>query len=242
MAPSSITRISAERSLRYLISLSARWRLRRARTTAGNGRACSSATPSLTGRGRGQRRATRTRAASSERAMKPAHTDTDSGRHRRSSTSYQLEARSRSSPRSRARSSASTSRRLLISARTSGTRRHRGAGSSRCARTHRAARRSDRGRVLRPQSVPFTDPKRFILTAESFNAIGKGGHFAAWEQPELVSEEIRATFRALREPRTTIARCSIPLRPRPVRPERPNEAFGSAPRSHASRSPDPVAP
>jgi pimeloyl-ACP methyl ester carboxylesterase len=32
-----------------------------------------------------------------------------------------------------------------------------------------------------------------------FNEVDKGGHFAAWEEPELFSEEIRAAFRALRE-------------------------------------------
>jgi pimeloyl-ACP methyl ester carboxylesterase len=31
-----------------------------------------------------------------------------------------------------------------------------------------------------------------------FHAVDKGGHFAAWEQPQLFSEEIRAAFRSLR--------------------------------------------
>jgi pimeloyl-ACP methyl ester carboxylesterase len=31
-----------------------------------------------------------------------------------------------------------------------------------------------------------------------FNAVDKGGHFAAWEQPELFSAELRAAFRSLR--------------------------------------------
>jgi pimeloyl-ACP methyl ester carboxylesterase len=31
-----------------------------------------------------------------------------------------------------------------------------------------------------------------------FNEVDRGGHFAAWEQPELFSEEIRAAFRSLR--------------------------------------------
>ena len=31
-----------------------------------------------------------------------------------------------------------------------------------------------------------------------FNEVDKGGHFAAWEQPRLFSEEVRAGFRALR--------------------------------------------
>jgi pimeloyl-ACP methyl ester carboxylesterase len=33
-----------------------------------------------------------------------------------------------------------------------------------------------------------------------FNEVDKGGHFAAWEEPELFSAEIRATFRPLRSP------------------------------------------
>jgi pimeloyl-ACP methyl ester carboxylesterase len=31
-----------------------------------------------------------------------------------------------------------------------------------------------------------------------FNEVGKGGHFAAWEQPQLFSAEVRAGFRSLR--------------------------------------------
>jgi pimeloyl-ACP methyl ester carboxylesterase len=31
-----------------------------------------------------------------------------------------------------------------------------------------------------------------------YNRLPKGGHFAAWEQPELFSEEIRAAFKSLR--------------------------------------------
>ena len=31
-----------------------------------------------------------------------------------------------------------------------------------------------------------------------FNEVDRGGHFAAWEQPQLFTEEIRAAFRSLR--------------------------------------------
>jgi hypothetical protein len=31
-----------------------------------------------------------------------------------------------------------------------------------------------------------------------FNEVDKGGHFAAWEQPQLFSEELRSAFRAVR--------------------------------------------
>ena len=30
------------------------------------------------------------------------------------------------------------------------------------------------------------------------NQVEKGGHFAAWEQPQIFSEELRASFRSLR--------------------------------------------
>ena len=32
-----------------------------------------------------------------------------------------------------------------------------------------------------------------------YNKVEKGGHFAAWEQPEIFSEELRAGFRTLRK-------------------------------------------
>jgi pimeloyl-ACP methyl ester carboxylesterase len=32
-----------------------------------------------------------------------------------------------------------------------------------------------------------------------FNEVNKGGHFAAWEQPQLFTEELRAAFRSLRQ-------------------------------------------
>jgi len=32
----------------------------------------------------------------------------------------------------------------------------------------------------------------------SFNEVDKGGHFAAWEQPELFAAEMPAAFRSLR--------------------------------------------
>jgi pimeloyl-ACP methyl ester carboxylesterase len=31
-----------------------------------------------------------------------------------------------------------------------------------------------------------------------YNKVDKGGHFAAWEQPRLFSEEVRNGFRSLR--------------------------------------------
>ena len=31
-----------------------------------------------------------------------------------------------------------------------------------------------------------------------FNMLNKGGHFAAWEQPKIFTEDLRAGFRSLR--------------------------------------------
>ena len=31
-----------------------------------------------------------------------------------------------------------------------------------------------------------------------YNKVDKGGHFAAWEQPQLFASELRAAFRSLR--------------------------------------------
>jgi pimeloyl-ACP methyl ester carboxylesterase len=38
-----------------------------------------------------------------------------------------------------------------------------------------------------------------------YNKLDKGGHFAAWEQPQLFSEEVRAAFKSLRGDKTTAA-------------------------------------
>ena len=37
-----------------------------------------------------------------------------------------------------------------------------------------------------------------LLEMTHYNRLPKGGHFAAWEQPQFLSEEIRAGFRSLR--------------------------------------------
>jgi pimeloyl-ACP methyl ester carboxylesterase len=41
-----------------------------------------------------------------------------------------------------------------------------------------------------------------------YNKLPKGGHFAAWEQPQLLSEEVRAGFRSLR---SGMAKSDVPL-------------------------------
>ena len=39
--------------------------------------------------------------------------------------------------------------------------------------------------------------RRPVVSPAWFHA-DKGGHFAAWEQPKLLSEELRAAFKSLR--------------------------------------------
>jgi len=47
--------------------------------------------------------------------------------------------------------------------------------------------------------TPETWARRAYRNLIYFNEVDKGGHFAAWEQPELFSAELRAAFRSLRE-------------------------------------------
>jgi pimeloyl-ACP methyl ester carboxylesterase len=49
--------------------------------------------------------------------------------------------------------------------------------------------------VYRP---PETWARRAYRNLIYFHEVDRGGHFAAWEQPELFSEELRAAFRSLR--------------------------------------------
>jgi pimeloyl-ACP methyl ester carboxylesterase len=46
--------------------------------------------------------------------------------------------------------------------------------------------------------APETWARRAYRKLIYFHEVDKGGHFAAWEQPELFSEELRAAFRSLR--------------------------------------------
>jgi pimeloyl-ACP methyl ester carboxylesterase len=68
------------------------------------------------------------------------------------------------------------------------------------------------GQAPPPVSVPvgfttfpgeiFAAPRSWVETVYPhfayFNEVNKGGHFAAWEEPELFSDEVRAAFRSLR--------------------------------------------
>jgi pimeloyl-ACP methyl ester carboxylesterase len=46
--------------------------------------------------------------------------------------------------------------------------------------------------------TPRSWAERAYPTLIHYNKLDKGGHFAAWEQPQLLSEEIRTAFRSLR--------------------------------------------
>jgi pimeloyl-ACP methyl ester carboxylesterase len=47
-------------------------------------------------------------------------------------------------------------------------------------------------------SVPRSWAERAYPNLIHFNKLDKGGHFAAWEQPELFVKEMRAGFKSLR--------------------------------------------
>ena len=47
--------------------------------------------------------------------------------------------------------------------------------------------------------APETWARRAYRNLIYFHEVDKGGHFAAWEQPELFCAELRAAFRPLRE-------------------------------------------
>jgi len=47
--------------------------------------------------------------------------------------------------------------------------------------------------------APLSWAERAYPKLIHYNKLDKGGHFAAWEQPQLLSEEVRAGFRPLRK-------------------------------------------
>jgi pimeloyl-ACP methyl ester carboxylesterase len=47
--------------------------------------------------------------------------------------------------------------------------------------------------------APESWAKRAYPNLSYFHKVDKGGHFAAWEQPALFSDELRAAFRPLRQ-------------------------------------------
>lgn len=46
----------------------------------------------------------------------------------------------------------------------------------------------------------FRNGQQSVLGADAvhYNRLDRGGHFAAWEQPYLFADEMRASFRSLR--------------------------------------------
>jgi hypothetical protein len=46
--------------------------------------------------------------------------------------------------------------------------------------------------------TPETWARRAFMNLTYFNEVDRGGHFAAWEQPQLFSEEMRAAFASVR--------------------------------------------
>jgi pimeloyl-ACP methyl ester carboxylesterase len=53
----------------------------------------------------------------------------------------------------------------------------------------------------------FQPPRHWVKSAYHnliyFNEVDRGGHFAAWEEPELFADEMRAAFRSLRDGRSS---------------------------------------
>jgi pimeloyl-ACP methyl ester carboxylesterase len=47
---------------------------------------------------------------------------------------------------------------------------------------------------------PETWARRAYRNLAYFHEVDKGGHFAAWEQPDLFAAELRAAFKSLRQP------------------------------------------
>ena len=52
-------------------------------------------------------------------------------------------------------------------------------------------------KVRLSKSRAASDGRVWTRNPVHYNKLDKGGHFAAWEQPQLLSEEVRASFRPL---------------------------------------------
>ena len=68
------------------------------------------------------------------------------------------------------------------------------------ASSTRRASRSGRGERLPGEQyeAPRSWTERAYSKLIHYNRAEKGGHFAAWEQPIIFTEELRNTFRSLR--------------------------------------------
>ena len=82
---------------------------------------------------------------------------------------------------------------VVLGVRTS-RRRSRPARLPRRSRSRSASPRSP-ARSSRPRAA---GSRRSIPSLAYFNEVDRGGHFAAWEEPELFAAEVRAAFRSLR--------------------------------------------
>jgi hypothetical protein len=47
---------------------------------------------------------------------------------------------------------------------------------------------------VRPFQIEFSEEDELIY----FNEVDRGNHFAAWQEPELFTSEVRAAFKSLR--------------------------------------------
>jgi len=52
--------------------------------------------------------------------------------------------------------------------------------------------------LLRPSCAPKSWTEKAYPNLIYYNRLPKGGHFAAWEQPELFVQEMRSAFKSLR--------------------------------------------
>jgi pimeloyl-ACP methyl ester carboxylesterase len=60
--------------------------------------------------------------------------------------------------------------------------------------------------------APKTWTQRAYPTLHYFNEVDKGGHFAAWEQPQLFATEMRAAFRSQRQAIQSVSRAVLSWR------------------------------
>ena len=55
---------------------------------------------------------------------------------------------------------------------------------------------------LSAQAMPFPAPRSWVEkvypTLVHYNEVDRGGHFAAWEEPQLFAAKVRAAFNSLR--------------------------------------------
>ena len=80
-----------------------------------------------------------------------------------------------------------------------------GAGRSACEPARLLRRSRFRSRFTTFPGEIWAAPRSWVETVYPglayFNEVDRGGHFAAWEEPELFTAEVRAAFRSLRQAR-----------------------------------------